>query len=430
MKISVIGTGYVGLCTGVGFAIKGHNVICVDIDEKKIKMINSGKSPIYEPLLDGYLKKVLKEKRFEATKDIDYAIKKTDISFISVGTPSRPDGSIDLRYIEQASKDIGNALKNKNDYHIVVVKSTVLPGTTENVVKKNIEKFSLKKAGKDFGLAMNPEFLREGKALEDFLNPDRIVIGGFDKKSTNFIEKLYEKFDAPILKTDIKTAEMIKYASNAFLAAKISLINEIGNICKKLGIDTYEVAKGIGYDKRIGDKFLNSGIGYGGSCFPKDVKALISKAKEIGYDPKILKDVISVNEKQPFMILDILKKYLPNLKGKKIALLGLAFKPDTDDIREAPSIKIIEKLLEEKAVITAYDPKAMNNMKSIFPKIMYAENPKHALKGADACLILTEWNEFKNLTEKDFSIMKNKIIIEGRRVLDKKKVKNFEGVCW
>jgi UDPglucose 6-dehydrogenase len=430
MKISVIGTGYVGLCTGVGFAIKGHDVICVDIDKKKINMINAGKSPIYEPLLDEYLARVIKQNKFQATTDLDYAIKNTDVSFISVGTPSRPDGSMDTKYIAQTSESIGKIFKKKKSYHVVVVKSTVLPGTTENVAKKNIEKFSGKKAGRDFGIAMNPEFLREGKALEDFLNPDRVVIGGIDKKSSDTIEKLYAKFDAPVVKTNIKTAEMIKYVSNAFLATKISLINEVGNMCKELGINTYDVAKGVGYDKRIGDKFLNAGIGYGGSCFPKDVKALISKAREMGYKARLLEDVISVNEDQPFRVIAVLKKHVPVLRGKKIALLGLAFKSDTDDIREAPAIKIIDRLLKEKAVITAYDPKAAENMKALFPKIRYAKSSREAIKGADVCLVLTEWDEFKKLTDRDFSQMKSNIIIEGRRILDDKKVKRFEGVCW
>ncbi|UCC91297.1 MAG: UDP-glucose/GDP-mannose dehydrogenase family protein, partial [Candidatus Aenigmatarchaeota archaeon] len=250
MNISIIGTGYVGLSTGVGFAVKGNEVVCVDIDKEKVEQINKGISPIYEPLLDDYLKKVLKEGKFRVTTDLREAIEGTEVSFISVGTPSREDGSIDLKYIEEVSKQIGEVLKGKNEYHVVVVKSTVVSGTTENVVLKNLEKFSGKKAG-EIGVCMNPEFLKEGKAMEDFLKPDRVVIGSIDKKSGDVIERLYKNFNAPILRTDLKTAEMIKYASNALLATKISFSNEIGNICKKLGIDVNEVMKGVGLDSRI-----------------------------------------------------------------------------------------------------------------------------------------------------------------------------------
>ncbi|MEM5871371.1 MAG: UDP-glucose/GDP-mannose dehydrogenase family protein [Candidatus Aenigmatarchaeota archaeon] len=430
MKISIIGTGYVGLSTGVGFAIKGNNVICVDIDKDKVEKINKGIPPIYEPLLEEYLKKVLKRNKFYATFDLKEAVEKTEISFICVGTPSQEDGSIDLKYISEASKQLGEILKNKNGYHVVVVKSTVVPGTTEEVVLKNIEKYSGKKVGKDFGLCMNPEFLREGKAIEDFLNPDRIVIGEFDKKSGDILEKLYKNFKAPIFRTNIKTAEMIKYASNAFLALKISYANEIGNICKILGIDVNEVMKGVGMDKRISPHFLNAGCGYGGSCFPKDVDALIWKAKDLGYEPKLLEEAQELNKRQKVKLVEQLENKIGNLKDKTICILGLAFKPDSDDIREASSISIISKLLERGAKIKAYDPKAMENMKRVFPQIYYAKNVNDAIENSDACLIVTDWEEFKKLTDKDFSKMKSKIILEGRKVLDKSRVSNFEGICW
>jgi len=430
MKISIIGTGYVGLTTGVGFAVKGNDVLCVDIDAAKVETINSGVSPIYEPLLDDYLKKVLKQKKFRATIDLSDAVNRSEASFISVGTPSGKDGKIDLRFIEEVSKQIGQVLKDKKDYHVVVVKSTVVPETTEKVVVENVESASCKKAGEDFGVCMNPEFLREGKAMEDFLTPDRIVIGSIDKRSGDVIEKLYSNFKASILRTDVKTAEMIKYASNAFLATKISFTNEIGNICKRLCIDVNEVMKGVGMDSRISPHFLNAGCGYGGSCFPKDVEALIWKAKETGYEPRLLDEVHELNNRQKVVLVDQLEKRIGKLKGKNICLLGLAFKPDSDDIREASSISIISKLIEKGAKVKAYDPKAMENMEKLFPNIQYVSNAKEALAGSDACLIVTEWDEFRKLEDKDFDAMRNRIIIEGRRILDKAKVSKFDGICW
>jgi len=430
MKIAIAGTGYVGLSTGVGFAIKGNNVICMDVDSKKVDEINSGIAPIYEPGLEDALKDVLSKGRLRATTDIKEAVHNTEISFISVGTPSKEDGSIDLKFIKSVAKDIGKALKDKEKYHVIVVKSTVVPGTTENIVLPLIEEHSGKKAGKDFGIAMNPEFLREGKALEDFLNPDRIVIGGIDKDSCNVVRDLYKNFNAPIMVTNPRTAEMIKYTNNAFLATKISFANEIGNICKQLKIDTYEVFKGVSMDHRISPHFFNAGVGFGGSCFPKDVKALVAKAKEVGREAKILKDVIKVNESQRRIIVEMLENRLGSVKGKRIAVLGLAFKPDSDDIRESPAIDIIGMLKNKHAIVCAYDPKAMENMKRVHGDIEYAKSAKEALKDSDACLILTDWEEFKKLSKDDFELMRGKVIIEGRRVLSKEKGIEFEGICW
>ena len=430
MKISMIGgTGYVGLCSGLGFAIKGHHVICVGRSEEKINKLKKGVSPIYEPLVDNHLKEVLENKSFEATTDLSYAIKNSDALFISVGTPSNPDGSIDISDIESASIEIGKLVKDNSSYFVVIVKSTVVPETTERVVIPAIEKYSGKKAGKDFGVCMNPEFLREGRALDDFLKPDRVVIGEYDKKSGDLVEGLYKNFNAPILRTDLKTAEMIKYASNSFLATKISFTNEVGNICKILGIDAYKVMEGVGLDARIGKQFLSAGVGWGGSCFPKDVAALRAKAKQIGYNPKILDVITETNNEQPLKLIEILKKKM-DLKGKKVAVLGLAFKADTDDVRETKAAVIVEKILEEGASVQAYDPKAMENFKEIFPQISYAKSAAEAIEGADACLILTDWDEFKKLTDSDFGLMKSKIIIEGRKVLDREKVNGFEGICW
>jgi UDPglucose 6-dehydrogenase len=429
MRVSIVGTGYVGLSTGVGFAVKGNNVTCVDIIREKVDMINRGETPIYEPGLDEQLKDVLGRGLFRATTDLEKAIMYTDVTFISVGTPSREDGSIDLRFIEEASRQIGEILKEKTGYHVVVVKSTVVPGTTEDVVKRNLEKSSGKKAGEGFGLCMNPEFLREGKAMEDFLHPDRVVVGCIDKRSGDLVEKLYFNFNTKIFRTEIKVAEMIKYASNALLAIKITYSNEIGNICKELGIDVYDVMKGVGMDNRLGPHFLSAGVGYGGSCFPKDVEALIAKAKSLGYDPKYLEETHRHNKRQRERLVELLEKKM-KLHGKRICILGLAFKPDSDDIREAPAIDIIKSLKAKGASVVAYDPKAIENMRVLFPDIHYAGSAAEAIAGADACLVLTEWDEFKQLTDQDFGTMEKKIIIEGRKALDPSKVTEFEGICW
>jgi len=428
MRISVIGSGYVGLITAAGFAENGHTVICVDVLQEKINAINKKKSPIYEKGLDEILKRVV-GKNLTATTDLRKAVMGTDMTFLCVGTPSNGDGSVDLKYVKKASEDIGRVLKEKRGYHVVVVKSTVIPGTTEDVVIPVLERNSGRKVGRDFGVAMNPEFLREGVAIEDFMNPDRIVIGASDKKAGDFVESVYHGFSSPILRTDIKTAEMIKYASNAFLATKISFINEIGNICKKLGIDVYDVAKGIGLDHRISPHFLRAGIGFGGSCFPKDVKALVYKAREIKETPAILNSVLEVNKKQPLKILDIAKKKAGKLKGKRVAVLGLAFKAETDDMRESPAIAIVNELVRKGAKVAAYDPKATENAKAIFgDKIKYARSATEALRGSELALIVTDWIEFKNL---NFKEMKKKVVIDGRKVINElPNDVEYEGVCW
>ena len=427
MKISVIGSGYVGAVTAVCFADVGHEIICVDIDEKKVQQLNAGIPPIYEEGLEELLKEYA-EKRLIATTDYEYAILNTDISFVCVGTPSEEDGSINLSIVRSAAESIGSALAKKKGYHVVVVKSTVVPETTEKFVLPILEENSGKAAGKDFGVAMNPEFLREGKAIYDFMHPDKIVVGSIDARSGNLVSELYRSFECEITRTNPRTAEMIKYVNNSFLATKISLSNEIGNICKKLGIDTYEVMKAVGKDSRISPLFLNSGAGFGGSCFPKDVKALISKAKSIGYSPIILESVLAVNEKQPLLMTELLQKKVGSLEGKKIAVLGLAFKNDTDDIRESRAIPLIAELLRLGAIVTAYDPLATENMRRIFPTINYHNSAKAALEGADACLVVTEWDEFRKL-DSEFKVMKNKVVIDGRKVITAKEI-DYEGLCW
>lgn len=430
MNISIVGTGYVGLSTGVGFASKGHGVICVDIDDNKIGLINKGEPPIYEPKMGDYLKKAIGQGKLKATSNLKEAIINSGITFITVPTPQSDDGSSDLSFIRKAAEDIGSVLAGKDDYHVVVVKSTVVPGSTEDIVLAALEKGSGKKAGSDFGVCMNPEFLREGRALEDFLNPDRIVIGSVDKKSGDVVESIYKEFGAPILRTAIKTAEMIKYTANALLATKISFSNEIGNVCKKLGIDVYDVMKGVGMDSRLSPSFLQAGGGFGGSCFPKDVAAIAAKGRELGEETKILNSVLDVNKNQRMIIVDMLEKMTNGFDKKKVAILGLAFKPKSDDIREAPSIDVIRMLKERGAEVSVYDPEAMNNMKVFHPEIEYCDKKTDCLKGADACLIMTDWDEFKDLSDQEFGAMKSRIILEARKVLNRDNVKGFEGVCW
>ncbi|MDI3501046.1 MAG: UDPglucose 6-dehydrogenase [Thermoanaerobacter sp.] len=421
MKISIVGSGYVGMVTGIGFAELGNYVTFIDVDKEKIEKINSHEPPIFEKGLKELMGK--NKGNYRATSDYS-TIENSDIIFICVGTPPTDDGSINLSIIEEASEEIGKFLSDKK-YQTIVVKSTVVPDTTENIVKPIIENESGKEAFKDFGLAMNPEFLREGNAVHDFFNPDRIVIGVKDERTKKVLETLYKPFNCPKLITDIKTAEMIKYASNAFLATKISFANEIGNICKKLGIDVYKVFEGVGLDHRINPAFFRAGIGFGGSCFPKDVKALIRKAEELGVNPQILKAVIDVNEEQPLKMIELLKKHILNLKEKRIGILGLAFKPDTDDIRESRAIPIIKALIKEGAKVTAYDPKAMDTFAKLFPQIEYASSAEELIAKSDAVLIVTEWEEFNGL---DYS---GKIVIDGRR-LEKamKEARVYEGVCW
>jgi len=422
MKISVVGTGYVGLVSGAGFAKHGHEVVCVDIDEQVVESINDAEPPIYEKGLEELLNEVVSSGKLRATTDIAQAVRETEITFICVGTPSREDGSIDISSIEGAVEDVAEVLDEKDDYHVVVVKSTVTPGTTDGEVKKILER-SGKKAGKDFGLGMNPEFLREGVALDDFLDPDRIVIGGIDERTRDKIEEVYESFDVPKVVTDIRTAEMIKYASNALLATKISFANEMSRLCEEVGIDVYDVMDGVGLDHRVKRDFLNAGPGFGGSCFPKDVRAIRSLAKEKGVDTEILDSVLSVNEEQPLHTVDILEKKLGGLKGKRVAFLGLAFKGGTDDIRNTRALPMVEKLLDQGAEVVGYDPEAMENFAELIEGEMeFAESVEEALAGAEACIIQNDWSEFEELDDMAFSEMDNKVVLDGRRVLDREEL--------
>jgi UDPglucose 6-dehydrogenase len=423
-NISVIGAGYVGLCTAVGFASKGYSVLACDVDEEKIAKINKGVPPFHEPGLQEKLSESIQKGNLKGVVgQTDQVIQETDLTFVAVGTPSKPDGSIDLKYIESAACNIGKALKQKSSYHVTIIKSTVVPGTTQNTVKPILEKQSKKTAGVDFGLCMNPEFLRQGSAFQDTINADRVVIGSLDKRSGDVLEDLYKGFYIghvpPIIRTSLSTAELIKYASNSMLATKISFINTIANICEKIpGADVKVVATAMGLDKRIGSLFLDAGLGYGGSCFPKDIKALIACSKSLGYNPELLNSVEGVNHSQPLKAVEFCRQQLGSLNGKKIAILGLAFKPDTDDMREARVIPIITQLLKEGANVTAYDPVAMPIAKAIFDnKIRYASSTLECIKDADACIVVTEWDEFKKLTPEDFTKnMKQPILIDGRRI--------------
>jgi len=423
LNISVIGGGYVGLVTASCFAYLGHTVRIVEIDTKKAELINKGIPPIYEEKLEDILKQT-SGKNLSAQSHYE-GIDDADIIFICVGTPPQDDGSADLTYITRASESIGSALKGSEKYHVITVKSTVPPGTTESVVIPAVMK-SLGDTSDSVGFCMNPEFLREGRAIDDFLHPDRIVIGGSSEKAISVVQKAYEKLDALVITTSLKAAEMIKYTSNAFLATKISFSNEIGNICKRIGIDVYEVMKGVGYDHRINPYFLNAGLGFGGSCFPKDVMALIKLAEKNGENPILLKSVIDVNEQQPGRIIQVLHTRIGDIRGKRIAVLGLAFKDNTDDVRDSRSIPVIDELLTQGAIVSAFDPMATESMKKIFPDITYHTNAGDALERADACLVLTEWPEFSKLTD-EFNRMKSPVIIEGRRILS---CSGIEGVCW
>jgi len=420
-NITIIGTGYVGAVTGTCLAELGNRITFVGRNREKLDLLDSGKTPIYEPGLEELL--TTNKERIKTTTDLSSAVKETDITFVCVGTPSKEDGSIDLQQINDVSVTIGMSLAASEKHHTIIVKSTVLPGTTEKCVIPILERESGKKAFVDFGIASNPEFLKEGSAVDDFFNTDRVVIGVNDKKTENVLKDLYSPLKAPIFSTNIRTSEMIKYASNAFLATKISFANEIGNLCKEAGIDSYEVFQGVGLDSRINPSFFRTGIGFGGSCFPKDVRALIAHAQNLGQEPRVLTAVMKTNDEQPGKMVELLKRHM-DIAGKTIGILGLAFKPDSDDIRETRAIPVINMLLQERAKIMAFDPVAMDNFRHIIPGINYAQNAEDVLS-SDAVLILTEWKDFENL---DYH---GKLVIDGRRIEKaRREAEVYEGVCW
>lgn len=409
--ITMIGTGYVGLVTGVCLAEIGHHVTCVDIDQQKVEKMRAGISPIYEPGMEALMKNNLNEGRLSFTTNMSHACEQAHVIYIAVGTPQRSDGTVDLTYIKDAAQKIGQSIR-KNV--IVVTKSTVPVGTNQ-WIKETIQRHL--KASCEVEIVANPEFLREGSAIEDTFHGDRIVLGADNNQAAAIIEEINQPFDIPIYKTDLQSAEMIKYASNAFLATKISFINEIASICEKVGANVDDVAHGMGMDNRIGPKFLQAGIGYGGSCFPKDTEALVQIAGNVEHHFDLLKAVIRVNNEQQVRIIEKAKQALGEiLAGKTIAILGLAFKPNTDDIREAASIVIAKQLVKEGAVVNVYDPVAMENAKSVLADtVNYKKTVAAALERADGAIIVTEWDEIKRIPLKLFSEQMNTpIIIDGR----------------
>ena len=425
-SISIVGMGYVGLCTAATFASRDIRTIGIDIDQARVEQIRRGKAPLHEPQLDSMLKNAVRKKLLDATSDISVA-SQTDATFLTVGTPSQSDGSINLSYIKNAAEDLGNVLREKRGYHLVVVKSTVVPGTTNGIVKRFLEQSSHKTIGSKLGLCANPEFLKEGTAISDALHPDRIVIGSNDKKSAGELAKLYRRFYGaklpPVILTSPEAAELVKYASNAFLATKVSFINTIANIAEQIpGVDVGTIAEAIGLDPRIGPLFLKAGPGYGGSCFHKDLQALINYSQNKNYDPILFRATEEANEQQASRVVGMAEKLLGSLSSKRVAVLGLAFKKDTDDIREAASIRVINQLNKKGARVIAYDPMAIpNTKKQLLDMIDYAENAHSALKGSDCAIIMTEWDQFRQLAAKDFqAYMNNTNIVDARRILDPK----------
>ncbi|NUE03088.1 UDP-glucose/GDP-mannose dehydrogenase family protein [Halorubraceae archaeon YAN] len=436
MRVSIVGSGYVGTTIATAFAELGHEVLAVDIDQSVVDTINRGESPIHEPGVPELLAKHSGD-RIQATTEYDQILN-TDVTFLALLTPSDENGHINTSYIEAATESLGDTLASKETAHTVIVKSTVIPGTTEDVIAPLLESASGKTVGKEIHLGMNPEFLREGFALEDFRNPDKIVLGAETPRTHDQMEAVFtpliEQVDTHVIRTGIREAEIIKYANNAFLATKISLINELGNICKEYDVDTYEVADAIGKDDRIGERFLASGVGWGGSCFPKDVAALIAAAREKGYDPTLLSAAVEVNAKQPARMLELLASHT-DLSGKRIAVLGLSFKPGTDDIRGSRAVPIIDELLTRGATVVGYDPVATANMREQYPDLSYADSAKSALSGADGAVVVTDWDEFSAIDAETFGTMAQPIVIDGRRIIDRKQIESVtngrhEGLTW
>lgn len=444
MKISVVGTGYVGLVSGVCMAAKGHSVTCVDVDAEKIAKINAGIPPIYEKDLEPLLQSNLQSGNLKATTDLRSAVLDSEISLIAVGTPF--DGAeIDLTYIRAVARQIGEVLRDKPAYHLVVVKSTVVPGTTDDVVRPMLEQASGKQAGRDFGVGMNPEFLREGEAVQDFMYPDRIVIGGMDERSIATMAEVYAVFaNVDKLHTNNKTAEMIKYTANSLLATMISFSNEIGNLAAALGgIDVVEVMHGVHLDKRLSPiledgrrivpgftTYLEAGCGFGGSCFPKDVKALIAHGERAGRPMPVLQAAIAVNEQQPQQVLNLIARNLPDLQGVRVAVLGLAFKPGTDDMRESPSIPVVNSLLSQGASVRAYDPIATHEAQKIFGDdgITYCTSLSQTLEQAEVVVLLTRWEELREVPQLLAALEPQPLFIDGRRMLDKRDFARYEGI--
>lgn len=430
MNIAVVGSGYVGTTIAACFADLGHDVTAVDIDKGIVERLNQGMAPIHEPGLNDLIAEHAGG-RLRATTDYE-VIRDCDVIFLALPTPSNEDGSIDASIIEAGARSVGEALASGSAEHLIVIKSTVVPGTTEETLVPAIETGAGEGVGERIHVAMNPEFLREGSAVTDFLDPDKVVLGAADswghERLRAVFEPLIRQADPAVVEAAIREAEMIKYANNAFLASKISLINEIGNICKEFGVDAYRIADAIGLDDRVGEQFLRSGVGWGGSCFPKDVDALRAAAREAGYEPELLDATVGVNDRQPERILDLLAEHI-DIEGARIAVLGLAFKPGTDDIRNSRAIPAIEGLEALGAAVVAYDPIATGNMCERFPDVEYADSATEALSGASGALVLTDWDEFAALNS-EFEEMADPVVIDGRRIVEPRETITYEGLTW
>jgi len=431
MRVSIVGSGYVGTTVAGCLADMGHEVYNIDIDEDVVAAINEGDSPIHEPGLDA-LVSAYGGKTLQATTDYG-VVPETDLTILALPTPSEQDGSIDLGAMKAGVESVGEAVAEKDGYHLVVVKSTVVPGTTEETLQPILESASGKTDGEDIGLAVNPEFQREGSAVEDFMEPDKIVLGtDGDERALDLLAGLYEPivvdWDVPVFETGRREAEMIKYANNAFLASKVSLINDIGNICKEFGVDAYEVADALGLDDRIGEQFLRSGVGWGGSCFPKDVDAIRAAAREAGYEPRMLDAAVEINDEQPERLLSLLSDHV-EVDGERVAVLGLSFKPGTDDIRNSRAVPVIEGLQERGAAVVAYDPVAAEQMRERYPAVEYAESAAAALDDAVGAVVVTGWDEFAALDE-EFDAMGEPVVVDGRRIITRREGLTYEGLTW
>lgn len=414
MRVAVVGTGYVGLVTGVVLAELGNDVICVDNNPDKVRMLSEGISPIYEPGIEEMLRRVLKSKHLHVTDSIEYATQNSEVIFIAVGTPPTADGSPDVTAVVAVATAIGKSIK----HHVVVVNKSTVPVGSGDLVENIISKQGVPEDM--FDIVSNPEFLREGSAIRDTLHPDRIVIGAKRKAAADKLIELYSTLEAPVIVTDLNSAELIKYGSNSFLAMKISFINGLSRICELCDANIDDVAKGMGFDHRIGRQFLNAGLGWGGSCFPKDVIGLVKTSELLGYKFNLLKEVVNVNNEQTLHFLSRLEDRLGSFEGKRISLMGLAFKPDTDDIRDAKSVVIIQELLLKGAIVAAYDPMATEHVRKLFPQIEYAENVESLAKDSDALILVTEWNEFRQLNLAAISeLMAQPILFDGRRIYNR-----------
>ncbi|MFC7058394.1 UDP-glucose 6-dehydrogenase AglM [Halovenus salina] len=434
MDISIVGSGYVGTTVAVCLADAGHRVTNVDIDTAVVDAINAGEAPIHEPDLDSLVSQYGGD-RLKATTEYD-AVCETDLTLLALPTPSNDDGSIDSSILEAAAKSLGDALADKDDPHVIAVKSTVIPGIVEETIAPQIAAAADGAIGEDIHIGTNPEFLREGSAVDDFQNPDRVVIGADSSLARERLEAVYEPVteqadrEIPVVTTGTREAMMIKYASNAFLASKVSLINELGVICKAYGVDSYEVAEAMGLDDRIGERFLRSGVGWGGSCFPKDTDALIAAGRERGIDPVVLDAVRERNDRQPEQMLELLADHI-DIDGATVAVLGLAFKPGTDDTRNTRAVPVIEGVRERGGEVVAYDPVAVEDMRERYPSVEFeaAASPADALDGADGALVVTDWDEFAALDE-EFDAMETPVVIDGRRIIARRDGLTYEGLTW